>query len=180
MAISNSWGSGSFATVAAADQADPALLAGARVANAANIIVLAASGNDGFVNSMSSPAALSSVMSVGALFDETDQVPGYSNSADFLDILAPADPVYTTDMVGGAGYTPSDYFPFFNGTSSACPFTAGAVPAVQPAAHPPPTGPPRPTRSRVGHHTRPACTLAPRRSALAPPTRTPARPRPLR
>ena len=59
---------------------------------------------------------------------------GYSNSTIFLDILAPADPVYTTDIVGGGGFTPSDYFPFFNGTSSACPFTAGAVAALQSAA----------------------------------------------
>ncbi|GAI92773.1 unnamed protein product, partial [marine sediment metagenome] len=62
-----------------------------------------------------------------------------------LDILAPADPMYTTDIVGALGYTPGDYFPFFNGTSSACPFAAGAVACIQNAAI-----------SKLGRHLTPA------------------------
>ena len=71
---------------------------------------------------------------MGAVYDTTDQVTDYSNTAAILDILAPADPMYTTDIIGVEGYDPGDYFPYFNGTSSACPFAAGSVAVVQRAA----------------------------------------------
>ena len=103
------------------------------------ITIVAASGNDGFPlpgggPGLSWPSAMSDVISVGALFDTTSVVTFYSNAADILDVLAPADPVYTTDIVGAGGYTPGDYFAFFNGTSSACPFVAGCVASIQSAA----------------------------------------------
>jgi hypothetical protein len=77
---------------------------------------------------------MSKVISVGAVYDTTDQVAGYSNTAAILDILAPADPMYTTDIVGPGGYSFGDYYPFFNGTSSACPLAAGCVADIQSAA----------------------------------------------
>ena len=42
-----------------------------------------------------------------------------------LDVVAPCLEIYTTDRLGGAGYTPTDYDPRFNGTSSATPHVAG-------------------------------------------------------
>jgi subtilisin family serine protease len=42
-----------------------------------------------------------------------------------LDIVAPCVKIYTTDRVGSAGYTTTDYTQNFNGTSSATPNTAG-------------------------------------------------------
>ena len=72
-------------------------------------------------------------------------VTNYSNAGDLLDILAPADPVYTADIVGFFGYTAGDYFPYFNGTSSACPFAAGCVASIQNAA-----------RQRIGRFRSPA------------------------
>ena len=53
--------------------------------------------------------------------------------SEILDILAPADPIYTTDIVGFDGYINGDYYPYFNGTSAACPFAAGSVACLQSA-----------------------------------------------
>jgi len=137
MAMSNSWGMPfyPFDDPANADAFSPAHTIAASNATALGITILAASGNDGFAGQgISWPSAMSNIISVGAVYDTTDQVTGYSNTADNLDILAPADPVYTTDIVGEAGYDPGDYFPSFNGTSSACPFAAGVVASLQSAA----------------------------------------------
>jgi len=137
---------------------------------AAGITVLAASGNDGYCDSISHPACLSNVISVGAVYDaafgehqscvaegscaikypDTDKcpetgwhlidhtgadiVPSYSNTAYFLDILAPANMAYTTDIVGASGYSSGDYHDSFGGTSAACPYAAGAVACLQSAA----------------------------------------------
>ncbi|RKY09834.1 MAG: hypothetical protein DRP66_01250, partial [Planctomycetota bacterium] len=137
MVVSNSWGFTGlpFNNAAAADAFVPALTAAANTLDMAGITILAASGNDGFAGQgISHPSAMSKVISVGAVFDTTDMVTGYSNTAELLDILAPADPMYTTDMVGLAGYVPGDYIPNFNGTSSATPFAAGCVASIQAAA----------------------------------------------
>ncbi|HEY4721600.1 MAG TPA: S8 family serine peptidase, partial [Anaerolineae bacterium] len=138
LVMSNSWGIYGlpFADPTLADQFDPAFTAAADTATAAGMTILAASGNDGFAGQgISWPAAMSKVISVGAVYDTTDQVAVYSNSHEILDILAPADPMYTTDMVGAGGYWPGDYYPYFAGTSSACPFAAGAVAVIQRAAY---------------------------------------------
>ncbi|RKY24898.1 MAG: hypothetical protein DRP62_02675, partial [Planctomycetota bacterium] len=135
--MSNSWGiySYPFDDPNEADAYSPAMTTAAESAVAAGITIVAASGNDGYAgDGISWPAAMSDVISVGAVYDINDQVTGYSNTADILDILAPADPVYTTDIVGPDGYDLGDYFPYFNGTSSACPFAAGAVAVLQSAA----------------------------------------------
>ncbi|NIR67461.1 MAG: S8 family serine peptidase, partial [candidate division Zixibacteria bacterium] len=134
-AISNSWGGAIFNDPAAADAYSPSYAVVADAAVKAGITILAASGNDGIPGwGISWPAAMSRVVSVGAVYDITDEVTVYSNTADILDILAPADPVYTTDIVGADGYDPGDYVPDFAGTSSATPFAAGAVVSLQSAA----------------------------------------------
>jgi len=56
-----------------------------------------------------------------------DKITVYSNTASFLDILAPSNRAYTTDLSGG--YTTS-----FGGTSAACPYAAGIVACLQSAA----------------------------------------------
>jgi len=63
-----------------------------------------------------------------------DKVSCYSNSATFLDLLAPAHDAYTTDISGSGGYEPGDYTPDFGGTSAACPYAAGAAASLQSAA----------------------------------------------
>lgn len=140
--MSNSWGLvdalGQEVWFEDPAQADAALPAGSLAAQSviwAGITMLAASGNGGSAGQgIGWPAAMSDVISVGAVYDTTDQVTGYSNTDEILDILAPADPIHTTDIVGAAGYDPGDYYPYFNGTSAACPFAAGAVAVLQQAA----------------------------------------------
>ena len=133
LVTSTSFGGGRYYNPEDADNNSPAMKAAADNANRIGITVLASSGNDGFTDSMGWPAAISSVVSVGAVYDTTDEVIGYSNTADFLDVLAPSDPTYTTDIVGAGGYDAGDYYPYFNGTSAACPFAAGAVAVLQSA-----------------------------------------------
>ncbi len=134
MVTSTSFGGGRFFSPAEADAFSPAMKAAADNANAIGITVLASSGNNYFTDSLAWPAAISSVISVGAVYDTTDEVIGYSNTAYFLDVLAPSEDAYTLDIAGTAGYDPGDYYPYFNGTSAACPYAAGAVACLQSAA----------------------------------------------
>ena len=59
-----------------------------------------------------------------------DQVPTYSNSASFLDLLAPSNWATTTELGGGYWDTANG----FGGTSAACPYAAGAAACLQTAA----------------------------------------------
>ena len=63
-----------------------------------------------------------------------DRFTVYSDTAYFLDVLAPSNNAYTTDIVGSAGYSINDYDIQFGGTSAACPYAAGAVACIQSAA----------------------------------------------
>ena len=105
-------------------------------AKSAGLVVVAASGNEAAVNGLSDPACHPDVVSVGAVYDadlgyagfsictdsstRADQVPCYSNSADFLDILAPSH--CATTAQAGAGIRPC-----FGGTSASTPYVAGVV-----------------------------------------------------
>jgi len=65
--------------------------------------------------------------------DETttaDQVCTYSNTATFLDLLAPSNWATTTKLGGGFWDTPNG----FGGTSAACPYASGAAACLQCAA----------------------------------------------
>ena len=167
LVISTSFGGDRYTS--ACDVGQSIYFIAANNAVAAGITVLASSGNEGYCNAMSSPACVSSVISVGAVYDsgyassttfcvevescvskfqdgncfsgwghseppQADRVTGYSNTAGFLDILAPSHRAYTTDIVGNDGYNTGDYDTGFGGTSAACPYAAGAVAALQSAA----------------------------------------------
>ncbi len=60
-----------------------------------------------------------------------ETVTDYSNISNQLDVLAPADPTYTTDIAGAGGYSNGDYYADFNGTSAACPYAAGMLACLQ-------------------------------------------------
>ena len=63
----------------------------------------------------------------------TDGCSGESWGASFgptLDIVAPCVKIYTTDRVGSPGYSSGNYYPQFNGTSSATPNCAGVCALV--------------------------------------------------
>jgi subtilisin family serine protease len=167
-AISTSFGGSRYFDTSSCDSLSPAMTAAANNAVAAGITVLASSGNDGYCDSMGWPACISSVISVGAVYDDSfgtfypcvnaascatkyagscptsyyaidettaDMVTSYSNTATFLDLLAPSNQAYTTDIEGSQGYSSGDYFDSFGGTSAACPYTAGAVACLQQAAY---------------------------------------------
>jgi len=105
-------------------------------ARSAGLVVVAASGNEADMNGLSDPACHPDVVSVGAVYDaalgyagfsmctdsstRADQVTCYSNSADFLDILAPSH-CATTAQAGGGIMT------CFGGTSASTPYVAGVV-----------------------------------------------------
>ncbi len=81
------------------------------------IATVIASGNSSSRNSISTPACISSAVSVGATTD-ADAVASFSNVADFLDLFAPG--VSITSSVPGGGTAA------WQGTSMAAPHVAGA------------------------------------------------------
>jgi len=101
------------------------------------ILVFAASGNDGWTNSMGSPACSPNVISVGSVWDETNAAYSpfppancsdssrqvnertcYSDTASFLDIYAPSEEVICARCGTSGTFA-------LGGTSSACPAAAG-------------------------------------------------------
>jgi subtilisin family serine protease len=75
-----------------------------------------ASGNNGYSNSISSPGCISTAVSVGAT-DKSDVVAWYSNSASFLNLLAPGSSINSS--------VPGATFEAWDGTSMATPHVAG-------------------------------------------------------
>lgn len=82
-----------------------------------DVAVVAAAGNDGYADGLVSPACISSIVSVGAS-TTFDEVSSFSNSAPFLDLLAPGQAVEAAKAGGGYGSA--------SGTSLAAPHVAGA------------------------------------------------------
>jgi subtilisin family serine protease len=96
----------------------------------AGIATVAASGNDGYANAISAPACVASAISVGST-TKADQISDSSNSAYFLDLLAPGASIYSA--VPGTSYASK------SGTSMATPHVAGAwavIKSAQPTAGP--------------------------------------------
>ena len=81
------------------------------------IVTVIASGNNGFSDSISAPACISSAISVGST-TKSDSVSSFSNSADILDVLAPGSNIISSIL--------NDQFATKSGTSMAAPHVAGA------------------------------------------------------
>ncbi len=81
------------------------------------IATVIASGNNGFSNSISAPACISSAISVGST-TKSDSVSSFSNSAEILDLLAPGSSIISSIL--------NDQFAANSGTSMATPHVAGA------------------------------------------------------
>jgi hypothetical protein len=134
VAISMSLGGGSSTSPCKTDPLASAIAA----ARSAGILSAIASGNDGAINAISSPACVPGAISVGAVYAASygglrysnctdittaaDKITCFSNSASFLSLLAPG------AMITAGGYTMA-------GTSQATPHVAGAI-AVLRAAFP--------------------------------------------
>lgn len=76
-----------------------------------------ASGNSGYIDAISSPACISSAISVGST-DKFDQLSGFSNVAWFLSLLAPGSSITSS--------IPGNLYASKSGTSMAAPYVAGA------------------------------------------------------
>ena len=87
----------------------------------ADIATIAAAGNNSYSDAMGMPACISTAISVGSTTDYSslpDQVSSFSNSAPFLNLLAPGEAINSS--VPGGGYSN------WAGTSMATPHVAGA------------------------------------------------------
>jgi subtilisin family serine protease len=87
------------------------------------IATVISSGNDSYTDGISMPACISHAVSVGSVKDSAygssaDEVSSFSNSANFLSLLAPGQITYSAAV--GGGYT------FKSGTSMAAPHVSGA------------------------------------------------------
>jgi subtilisin family serine protease len=92
---------------------------------AAGIATVAASGNSGTPDALTSPACISTAVSVGATTKD-DEVADFSNGAAFLSLLAPGAEIVSSFAGGG--------FAVASGTSMASPHVAGAWAILRQAA----------------------------------------------
>jgi subtilisin len=83
----------------------------------AGIATVISSGNDGYSDATTTPACISSAISVGST-SKSDTLSYYSNSAPWLSLLAPGESIYSSIPGGG--------FAYFDGTSMAAPHVTGA------------------------------------------------------
>lgn len=112
-----SFGGGRYFSQAECDAEDAARRAIVENLRAAGIVTISASGNSDWLDSTTAPACLTAAVAVGAV-DKGDRVAGFSNSASFLDFLAPGVRIESS--------VPPGSFQLISGTSQAAPHVAGA------------------------------------------------------
>ncbi len=116
-AVNMSLGGGAYSGQASCDAANTSTKTAIDNLRSVNIATVIASGNNGYNSLVSSPGCISSAVSVGAT-TKTDVVDWYSNSASFLNLLAPGSSINSS--IPGAAYA------VYSGTSMATPHVAGS------------------------------------------------------
>jgi subtilisin len=116
-AVNMSIGGGTYADEQSCDDAEQARKLAIDNLRSMGIATVVASGNGSYQNRISTPACISSAVSVGATTD-ADAIAGFSNVADFLDLLAPGTSI-TSSIPGGE-------IASWEGTSMSTPHVAGA------------------------------------------------------
>lgn len=118
-AVNLSLGGGSYTSNC--DAANPSMKAAIDLLRGAGIATVVAAGNGYLADALSSPACISTAISVGSTRDagtQVDQVSAFSNSAAFLTLLAPGELI--------ASSAPGGEYAIKSGTSMAAPHVTGA------------------------------------------------------
>lgn len=112
-----------------ANESSPDILEAVEYALAKGITLVAASGNDGYSNFISYPAAYPGVIAVGST-NNTDGISTFSNKGSQLDLVAPGERIYLANVTGGTAS-----FASMSGTSFSSP-TVAAVASLVKGLHP--------------------------------------------
>ena len=91
----------------------------------AGIATVIAAGNNGWSNSISSPACISTAVAVGST-TKSDEISSFSNSSSLVDLLAPGSMILSS--------VPVDNFGILSGTSMATPHVTGAYAMLRSAS----------------------------------------------
>lgn len=115
--VNMSIGGGQYASEAACDREETVRKEIIDQLRSVGIATVAAAGNESRTDALAAPACISSAISVGATNDG-DGIAAFSNSAPFLDLLAPGVQIFSS-VPGGGGAS-------ISGTSQATPHVAAA------------------------------------------------------